>query len=241
MTENSDYDGARLTAHPLDNHLWNALSGPWAELSRAVGRVRLLSPDINRVAALEAVSPDNLSALASAIAEGEEMLVIAPEQIKATAELELLATKPVLQMVAERPMPVAPAIPTVRLGEADFPQMQVLVDAARPGPLSPRALELGSFYGIYDGATLVALAGERLRLDRYIEVATVCTHPDYRGRDYAKAVVSAVLRGIADAGCVPFLGVDDGNVAAIRLYEALGFTHRTTFHLSFLRRIPAGR
>jgi predicted GNAT family acetyltransferase len=29
---------------------------------------------------------------------------------------------------------------------------------------------------------------------------------------------------------------DDGNMAAIQLYESLGFKYRTTFYLSFLRR-----
>ncbi len=225
-----------LALHPLDNHLWNALNGAWAGYSRAVGRIRLLSPDIARVAALEAVSPANVSTLASAMAVGEEMLAIAPQPLQSTAELEVLSIKPVLQMVADQPMPAAPGISTVRLSAADFAQMLALVDVARPGPLGPRALELGNFRGIFDGARLVALAGERLRFDRYTEVATVCTDPDYRGRGYAKAVVSAVMQEIVDAGRTPFLGVDDGNIAAIRLYEALGFTHRSTFHLSFVRR-----
>ncbi|WP_156384578.1 GNAT family N-acetyltransferase [Devosia sp. Root413D1] len=225
-----------LVLHPLDNHLWNALNGAWAGYSRAVGRIRLLSPDIARVVALEAVSPANLSTLAWAMAVGEEILVIAPQVLQSTAELEVQSVKPVLQMVADGPSPAAPDIATVRLSVADFPQMLALVDVARPGPLGPRALELGNFRGIFDGAKLVALAGERLRFDRYTEVATVCTHPDYRGRGYARAVVSAVMQEIVDAGRTPFLGVDDGNIAAIRLYEALGFTHRSTFYLSLVKR-----
>lgn len=97
-------------------------------------------------------------------------------------------------------------------------------------------MEIGGFHGIFAGERLVALAGERLRFAGFTEVATVCTHPDHRGRDYAKAVVSAVMRGIFDRDETPFLGVDEDNVPAIRLYERLGFTVRSRFQLNIMRR-----
>ena len=225
-----------MTDHPLNNHLWNALNGPLASQSRAVGRVRLLSPDIGNVAAMEVVSSDNTHDLASAIPLGSEILVIAPIPLEVSDELDVLSVKPVLQMVAERPTRLDAAVRTTKLGAADFPRMLALVDLARPGPLGPRAMELGDFRGIYDQGELVALAGERLRLEGYTEVATVCTHPDYRGRGYAKAVVSATMQGIVEAGSVPCLGVDDANIPAIRLYEQLGFIYRSTFYLSLVRR-----
>lgn len=225
-----------MTAHPLDNHLWNALNGSLASYSRAVGRVRLLSPELGRVAAMEEVSAANGRMLASAMPLGSDMLVIGPAALESTAELEVLSVNPVLQMVAQLGVP-KPMLATVRLGAADFPQMLALVNSARPGPLTQRAMELGAFDGIFDGDKLVALAGERLRLDGYAEVATVCTHPDYRGRGYAKAVVSAVAMRISEAGSRPFLGVNDGNAPAIALYRQLGFTHRSTFYLSTVRRI----
>lgn len=226
-----------MAIHPLDNHLWTALNGPLASHSRAAGRVRLLSPDIGHVAAMEEVSSANVRSLASAIPCGSEIVVIAPLPLESSDELKVLHVKPVLQMVAERFMSPASTIPTSKLGAADFSRMLSLVDIARPGPLGPRAMELGDFYGVFDGDSLVALAGERLRLEGYTEIATVCTHPDYRGRGYAKAVVSAVAGRVVASGSTPFLGVDDGNAPAIRLYEQLGFTHRSTFYLSTARRI----
>ena len=226
-----------MTVHPLDNHLWNALNGPLAAESRAVGRVRLLAPDIGNVAAVEEISSASSRDLASAIPLGSEILAIAPMPLAICDELELLQVKPVLQMVATRLATSRQSISTSKLGVADFSKMLTLVEIARPGPLAPRAMQLGEFRGIFDGDELVALAGERLRLDGYTEVATVCTHPDYRGRGYAKAVVAAVAQQIAETGSVPFLGVDDSNVPAIRLYEQLGFTHRSTFYLSLVRRV----
>ena len=67
-------------------------------------------------------------------------------------------------------------------------------------------------------------------------IMNVATHPDYRGRNYGKAVVSAVAQGIVEAGEVPFLGVNADNMPAIRLYERLGFVHTRTLHLNTVRR-----
>jgi ribosomal protein S18 acetylase RimI-like enzyme len=230
----------RLTGHPLDNPLWNALGGSLAQYSRVFGGVRLLDPDIGSVAAMEQVTPANVSALASAIPYGSEILAIAPEPIPPTAELEVVHIKQLLQMVAERLTPVESSVSVDELRATDFPQMLALVEITRPGPLGPRALELGGFRGIFDGDKLVALAGERLHLDGYTEIATVCTHPGYRGRNYGKAVVSAVAQGIVESGQTPFLGVNADNIPAIRLYERLGFTHRTTLYLNTVKRpLPA--
>lgn len=226
-----------MSGHPLESPLWYALGGSLAQHCRELGGVRFLAPDIASVAAMEHVTPANVAALASGIPYGSEILAIAPERIAATAELEVVHIKPLLQMVA--PPLLAAVEPTVsvdKLGAADFPQMLALVDITRPGPIGPRALELGDFRGIFDGSKLIALAGERLHLDGFTEIATVCTHPDYRGRNYGKAVVLAVARGIVESGQTPFLGVNEDNILAIRLYESLGFTHTRTLHLNTVRR-----
>lgn len=225
-----------MTDHPLDSPLWYALGGSLALHSRVVGGVRFLDPEFATVAAMQHVTPANVTALTSAMPHGSEILAIAPEQIDATADLEIVSIKPLMQMVAERLVPID-GVPVAELSPADLPQMLALVDLARPGPLGRRAFDIGSFRGIFDGEMLVALAGERLHLDGFTEIASVCTHPDYRGRDYGKFVVSAVTQAIIDSGQTPFLGVNADNIPAIRLYERLGFRHTRTLHLNLVRRL----
>ncbi len=205
---------------------------------RAVGDVRFLDPDFALVAALERVTPENLAVVATGTPVGSEMVVIAPEPAEDTGALELLKVVPLQQMVADQPAMVAPAVPVVELSPADLPQMLALVDITRPGPLGPRSFELGGFRGIFVGEKLVALAGTRVQFDDYVEVSTVCTHPDYRGRDYGKSVVSAVMQGILEGGRTPFLGVNADNLPAIRLYERLGFGRTRMLHISTVRRRP---
>jgi ribosomal protein S18 acetylase RimI-like enzyme len=223
--------------HQLDSPLWYALGGSLAQFCHSVGEVRILAPDIGHVAAMQEVTPANTLALASALPDGDEILVIAPAPVLQTALLDLVSTKPLLQMVAQNLAPVEAGVQVQELTAAHFPQMLALVDMTHPGPLGPRAMELGRFHGIFDGDALVALAGERLHLDDYTEVSTVCTHPDHRGRSYAKAVVSAVAQGIVSRGQTPFLGVNADNFAAIKLYECLGFTHTRTLYLNTVKRI----
>ena len=66
---------------------------------------------------------------------------------------------------------------------------------------------MGQYLGIFDGDRLVAMAGERMTLAGFVEVSAVCTHPDYRGRGYAKQLVSRTRRdgttrlGPPEPGC----------------------------------------
>lgn len=230
--------GDGQSGHPLESPLWYALGGSLAPHCRPVGDVRFLDPEFGLVAAMDHVTPTNLAVVASGTAPGSEMVIIAPEPAEDTEGLELIKVVPLQQMVAEHPVMVEPAVRVVELSVADLPQMLALVDITRPGPLGPRSFELGGFRGIFDGERLVALAGTRLQFDGHTEVSTVCTHPDYRGRDYAKSVVSSVMQGIIDGGRTPFLGVNADNLPAIRLYERLGFAPMRMLHVSTVRRRP---
>jgi hypothetical protein len=149
--------------HPLHSPLWHALGGSLASHSRVVGGVRFLDPEFETVAAMQHVTPANVTALISAMPHGSQMLVIAPERIETNAELDVVNVKPLLQMVAERLVPID-GVAVADLGPANLPQMLALVELARPGPLGRRAFEMGGFRGIFDGETLVAMVGERLHL-----------------------------------------------------------------------------
>jgi len=81
------------------------------------------------------------------------------------------------------------------------------------------------------------MAGERLKLTGYTEVSAVCTHPDYRGRGYGHALMSAVMAGITNRGETPFLHVRTGN-PALHLYQKLGFRVRAQLHLAVIRSGP---
>lgn len=104
--------------------------------------------------------------------------------------------------------------------------MTALVAHTKPGPFGPRTVELGRYLGIRRNGRLVAMAGERLRPTGWTEISAVCTDPEWRGRGFARDLVLGLSASITAAGDRPFLHVVESNVAALRLYEQLGFTMR---------------
>jgi GNAT superfamily N-acetyltransferase len=90
----------------------------------------------------------------------------------------------------------------------------------------------GAFRGIWEGADLVAVAGTHL-FSTALGVCTignVYTRRDRRRRGYAARATSAVVRH-ARAASIPtiVLNVSQGNDAARRVYEQLGFHVHCTF------------
>ena len=81
----------------------------------------------------------------------------------------------------------------------------------------------GTGIACVEDGTLVAYAGMVSVLDEG-EIVNVATHPAYRRRGYARAVLDAILILARERGVERLaLEVRESNVAARTLYESLGF------------------
>lgn len=118
---------------------------------------------------------------------------------------------------------------------ADIPEMVARADLTEPGPFRYGTAKLGGFLGIRVDGRLAAMSGQRLSPTGFAEVSAVCTHPDFRGRGYAQALVAAVTRNIRDEGRTPFLTSLEANTGAVRIYQRVGFVVRRTFQLAVLK------
>lgn len=101
-----------------------------------------------------------------------------------------------------------------------------LVNLVQPGYFKRKTVDLGSYYGIYKDEKLIAVTGERMKMNPYTEVSAVVTHPDYTGRGYAKQLVAHTCKKILSEDKTPYLHVADTNIGAIQLYEKIGFKFR---------------
>jgi predicted GNAT family acetyltransferase len=126
-------------------------------------------------------------------------------------------------MVAEKHLPVKD-MEIVDLSVEDIPEVLELVKITQPGPFAERTVELGRYIGIRSDNRLVAMAGERFRMNGHSERAR--TLPEYRGNGYARELSSVLVNAILDQGDVPYLHVSPNNTVAISLYEKLGFKKR---------------
>jgi predicted GNAT family acetyltransferase len=217
-----------MTAHPLDRVVWNAFTTRQAHLALRDGGALRVDPDFGLFAATADHSSESLGALSRLVrARPGEVGVVERFDLPPVPDTEVTKRAILNQMVAEtlaEPKPVAFDI--VPLTNDDAPQMLALATLTAPGPFYSRTHELGDFVGVKIDGQLVAMAGERLRVEGFTEVSGVCAHPDHRGQGYAARLMLHVAHKIVARGETPFLHSYDHNAGAIALYEALGFRFR---------------
>jgi GNAT superfamily N-acetyltransferase len=101
-----------------------------------------------------------------------------------------------------------------------------LVNRVQPGYFRDHTSELGRYYGIYINDELIAVTGERMKMNAFTEISAVVTHPDHIGKGYAKQLITHASNLIFLENKIPYLHVAETNVGAIKLYEKLGFKTR---------------
>ncbi len=218
----------------LDNPIWNALSTDQSYLAQTNHLAKRFPREVAPFGAMKHQSPPEYEALAQ-ILSGDTAALFLDSKPVLPADWTMRISGDIYQMTLDdAPLPVNPNHVVRKLTQQDVPEMLALTRLTEPGPFLPRTIELGSYYGIHESGSLVAIAGERLRLTGFTEVSAVCTHPDFRGRGYGNALMSVVISGIMNRGETPFLHVKTDN-PAIALYKKLGFQIRAQLFLAVIQ------
>ena len=228
--------------HPLDAVIWRALNGVQESLAKGDERARRYLPDIAPFAATVDTEPASFQSLLTLIGGDDQIALFTTEEVEPPPTFSIVRRDQVDQMVLGDTGPCAaqPGTSIAALGVADVAEMLALARMTEPGPFGPRTIELGQYIGIRRQGVLVAMAGERMRLEGFTEISAVCVDPAHRGQGIAAELVRSLASSIAARSELPFLHVFSSNLAAIALYLKLGFTLRRRMHLAVLARAVVG-
>jgi len=224
----------------LDNPIYNSLLSEHRPLAIAERGARRYPPAIGPLAGTPDQSLESYDSLRVLAVSGGVLVLFFPDPPALPGGWSLLRGGVLTQMICRATRLVesagfAAGVNLRRLGASDVPAMVELATLTEPGPFRERTVELGNFYGIFEGNRLLAMAGQRMRVPGFIEVSAVCTHPEARGRGYAGILMSEVMRDIVAEGATPFLHAFADN-PAVGLYRKLGFLQRRTFQLAVIKR-----
>ncbi|HYN67339.1 MAG TPA: GNAT family N-acetyltransferase [Ornithinibacter sp.] len=223
----------------LDDVAWHALTGPQADLAVTAGggAARCYRDDIAPFCGVEHLDERGWAALAELVGpQGVAVFLRGEVEPAPRGWLEMLREPATQYVAADLTEPPARASREVtELTASDSADMVALVAATEPGPFGPNSHLTGRWFGIRREGRLVAMAGERMRVEGFGEVSGVCVDPTVRGQGLGAVVTLAAARGICERGDRAMLHVRDGNDGAHRLYRRLGFEERRTVTVAVLR------
>ena len=209
----------------LDNIFWHCLSGPHTQYSTGTAEARRYASGFSPIVGFPDFERPNFAALAPFCEAGERFYSDrwngpAPDGWRIDMESTMF------RMFWNGPIPDADAEDTpdfVALRPEHATQALELATLTRPGPFGLRTIELGEYFGYFEGERLVAMAGERMCAPGLHEISGVCTHPDFQGRGLARRLMAKLARRQLLRGETPFLNVMRSNESAHRLYRKMGF------------------
>src|SRR5688572_27301600 len=228
-------------SHVLDNMIWNALTTGNNDIAIINGDVGYYLPDIAPFAGMKDFNDPNLKKLYELIPANRSVAISSLDKMNHDeSRWKLIQPMEVTQMVYEHSVNTfttknSPLI--VPLSEEHVPKMIELTSLTRPGPFLQQTIRFKNYFGIFIEDRLAAITGQRMHPTPYMEVSAVCTHPDFRGMGYAKALMLHVMKIILDNSFIPFLHVLSNNSNAIELYKTIGFRTRKEIFVDMVRRV----
>jgi GNAT superfamily N-acetyltransferase len=218
----------------LDNPVWFSLSETHQAFSIGGGNIRFYRPDCCPFGGV--VHDEDIAGTIDAYSHKAVEFFIVGDRPRLPATVILKTELVCDQMVLYRGISIQSPVKVVNLREEHRDVLFRLVNSVQPGYFMQQTFLLGRYYGIFADGRLVAVSGERMKMNGYTEVSAVVTLPGYTGKGYASSLVAHTVNEITREGRVPYLHVASGNKRAISLYEKLGFQFRRKISFWNLKR-----
>jgi GNAT superfamily N-acetyltransferase len=208
----------------LDNPAWHSLQGPHIAFALEFGNTKFYHPDYCPFGGY--ADPHSTSAGIDQYASICNNFYAIGERPSFSDSLLLKKELVCNQMVIDARVKLSINESIIKLGDEHQNELFTLVNLVQPGYFRTKTASLGNYYGIFKEQQLIAVTGERMQMNKLVEVSAVVTHPGHTGKGYASQLIAHAVNQIFDSGKMPFLHVASSNTGAIRLYEKLGFKTR---------------
>ncbi len=210
--------------YKLDNPVWYSLAESHIKLAVVHNNTHFYNPDYCAFGAFNEIpnTAEDLVRYSNLVPS----FFIFGEKPNIPESLQLKDELPCLQMIVRDKILIPYTNKIVKLDERHREALLRLVKIVYPEYFKSKTADLGNYYGIFKNNQLIALTGERMQMDIFTEVSAVITHPEHTGKGYAQQLVAHTANAIFEQNKTPFLHVAKTNIAAIKLYEKLGFETR---------------
>ena len=210
----------------LDNPFFAALAGIHRDIALRRGDVVRYPADVAPFLGVAHAGVEVGDAFDALVPDGDEALLlgVAPARMPRGWALEPFAD--LAQMVRGEPLEDVDGPDILELGERHRGDVLALTALVYPHYFRPRTMQLGRYFGIYEGGRLAAMIGERLGTPAAREMSAICTHPDFLGRGHARRLTAFLVNDTLAQGRLPFLHVSHANTRAKQLYERSGWRMR---------------
>ncbi|MEP7372695.1 MAG: GNAT family N-acetyltransferase [Chitinophagaceae bacterium] len=209
----------------LDNPVWHSLNESHKDFAINYGNLKCYKPDVCPFGGY-GNGNNNLEEIASYAKLINNFFIVGNKPLFSN-ELVLKNELVCLQMIWEGSIAGVEIVEKiVKLNHEYEDALFGLVNLVQPGYFKNKTSQLGDYYGIFQSGNLVAVAGERMKMDDFVEVSAIVTHPEHTGKGYAKQLTAHVVNKILNQHKKPYLHVAETNTGAISLYRKLCFEVR---------------
>ena len=209
----------------LDNPVWYSLNEEHGKFSVVYNQIRFYHPEYCPFGGF--TEEDNTSIGINKYALLTDHFYVVGDKPSFTSKIQLKNELVCNQMLLKEPLDFESTECITVLKTINQKQdLFNLVNLVQPGYFKSKTSDLGNYYGIYKDNKLIAVTGERMKMNKFTEVSAVVTHPEFTGKGYAKQLIKHTTTQIFKENKTPYLHVAESNYGAIKLYEKLGFTTR---------------
>ena len=208
----------------LDNPVWYSLSETHKNISINYHNVKFYDPAYCAFGGF--IENNNIALQVDEYSKLINHFFIVGEKPAFSKKISLKKELVCLQMILEKRIEINIGEKIVEVDDTLAEALSSLVNEVQPGYFKKKTNLMGNYFGVIKEGKLVAVTGERMKMNDFTEVSAVVTHPFYTGKGFAKQLIAHTANKIFDQNKTPYLHVAETNFDAIRLYDKLGFKTR---------------